>query len=125
LYLATTAFGGLPARLGFGMLGGLWLVTGAMAYQRIRQRDIERHREWMIRNYALTFAAVTLRLWLPLFHVLLGFSFIESYVTVAWLCWVPNLLLAELLIGRARAAREEQLAQAETARKKAAAAAAA
>ena len=115
LYLATIAYSGLPTRIGFGMLGTLWLGTGAMAYQRIRQRDIERHREWMIRNYALTFAAVTLRLWLPLLMAL-GFNFLDSYITVAWFCWVPNLLVAELFIGLARDAREKQRVKAETAR---------
>ena len=40
----------------------------------------------MIRNYALTFAAVTLRIWLPLFMLLLGLERFElSYAIIAWL----------------------------------------
>ena len=104
-YMALTAFGGLPARIGFAMLGLLWLATGATAYLRIRRGDVRLHREWMIRNYALTFSAVMLRVWLPLF-LALGYDFPEAYTTVAWLCWVPNLLVAELIIGGGgRAAR--------------------
>lgn len=105
-YLGFTAFGGLPTRLGFILLAVGWLATGFMAYWRIRQGDFQTHREWMIRNYALTLAAVTLRLWLPTF-LSLGFSFPESYTTVAWLSWVPNLLIAEL-ITRNKSAREYQ-----------------
>jgi hypothetical protein len=101
LYLALTAFGGLPTRVGFASLGVLWLSTGAMAYLRIRQGDTLVHREWMIRNYALAFSAVTLRVWVPVF-LLLGYDFPEAYMTVAWLCWVPNLLVAELIIGVGR-----------------------
>jgi uncharacterized membrane protein len=102
LYLASIAFGGLPTHLGFSLLALLWLVTAVMAYVRVRQGDLEAHREWMIRNYALTFAAVTLRLWLPLLMIS-GFAFITAYITVAWLCWIPNLIAAELYISGAKA----------------------
>ena len=107
LYMAATAFGGLPTRIGFGMLGALWLTTGAMAYLRIRQGSVQVHREWMIRNYALTFSAVMLRVWLPLL-IALGYEFPQAYATVAWLCWIPNLLVAELIIrnGKALALRQ-------------------
>ncbi len=110
LYLATTAFGGLPTRIGFGMLGVLWLTTGAMAYLRIRHGNAEVHRQWMIRNYALTFAAVMLRVWLPLFAAL-GYEFAEGYATVAWLCWVPNLLVAELIISKGKTLTQRQQAK--------------
>ena len=96
-YLGLTAFGGLPTRVGFILLAVAWLSTGLMAYSRVRQGGFQAHREWMIRNYALTFAAVTLRLWLPIF-LSLGFSFAEAYATVAWISWVPNLLAAEVII---------------------------
>ena len=102
--LAFTAQGGLTARIGFGMLAVLWLATAVLAYIRIREHDIEAHRRWMIRNYALTFAAVTLRLWLPALGAA-GYSFPEAYAAVAWLCWVPNLLVAEIVatrVGRLR-----------------------
>jgi hypothetical protein len=53
----------------------------------------------MIRSYALTLAAVTLRLWLPLSQVA-GIDFMTAYVAIAWLCWVPNLLVAEWFLRR-------------------------
>jgi len=87
--------GGLVAHTGFFLLGVLWLATTALALSAILQRRITLHREWMVRGYALTFAAVTLRLWLPLLAAVSG-SFEEAYQTVAWLCWVPNLIVAEI-----------------------------
>ena len=66
LIMSTHAFGGTPARLGFGTLAVVWLFTGARAYLAIRGGDVATHRRWMVRNFSLTFAAVTLRLYLPI-----------------------------------------------------------
>jgi Predicted membrane protein (DUF2306) len=101
LYMAFLAQGGFAARLGFAMLAVLWLTGGSMAYWRILHRDVQSHRQWMVRTYALTFAAVTLRLWLVIFRVA-GVEFAESYVAVAWLSWVPNLVVAEWIVDRIR-----------------------
>jgi hypothetical protein len=62
----------------------------------------------MIRNYALTLGAVTLRLWLPLF-LSLDYTFVESYATIAWLSWFPNLLVAELIIKNKKVGEHQQL----------------
>lgn len=99
LFMAFHAFGGLPARLGFGVLALLWLYSGYRAYRAIRARNIAAHRRWMVRNFALTFAAVTLRLYLPTAMVS-GSAFEPAYIAVAWLCWVPNLIAAELIFNR-------------------------
>lgn len=97
LYLAWFATGGIVAGLGFGGLAVSWLTTTTLAFLSIRQRRIETHQDWMTRSYALTFAAVTLRLWLPLSQ-LLHIEFNTAYVVISWLCWVPNLAVAEWLI---------------------------
>jgi uncharacterized membrane protein len=101
LFMAAHAFGGTAARLGFTGLAVAWLATGLMAYRAARARDIAAHRRWMIRNFALTFAAVTLRLYVP-GSVAAGIAFETAYPVIAWLCWVPNLLVAEAVIARAR-----------------------
>ncbi|PEV97274.1 hypothetical protein CN425_23085 [Bacillus cereus] len=99
LYLAFYATGGLVAKLGFGLLSVFWLTSAYQALIRIKNKKIEDHRNWMIRNYSLTFAAVTLRIWLPLFVVLFGLEqFERSYAVISWLAWVPNLIIAELFI---------------------------
>lgn len=100
LYIALFATGGIVSILGFASLAVLWLFTTFNAYTSIQKKKIVFHQQWMIRSYALTFAAVTLRIWLPLFTEGLGMGFIEAYVIIAWLCWVPNLLLAEWWIRR-------------------------
>ncbi len=60
-----------------------------------RVRDFLLHKQWMVRCYALTLAAVSLRLELPVLQIGLGLSFEASYAVVAWFSWVPNLVIAE------------------------------
>jgi uncharacterized membrane protein len=106
--LATIATGGLVARVGFFLLAILWLLSGTAAYLAIRRRDIDTHRRWMVRNFALTFAAVTLRLHLPMLQFGFDVPFDAAYPVVAWLAWVPNLVVAEwvILANRPRAATQ-------------------
>ena len=54
----------------------------------------------MIRNFALTFAAVTLRAYMGIMTGALDLDFNVAYPTIAWICWVPNLILAEWVIIR-------------------------
>ena len=71
IYLAAVALGSLagftlaffseegpPTHFGFGALAVLWFATGLIAYRRILHGNIESHRQWMVRSYALTLAAV-------------------------------------------------------------------
>lgn len=102
-FVALNAFGGPVARLGFASLAIAWLLTGFKAYLAIRSGDIASHRRWMVRNFSLTFAAVTLRLWLPGLFIS-GMPFEAAYQVTAWLCWVPNLVAAELLFNKTSAA---------------------
>lgn len=100
LAIAFFASGGIVAALGFGCLAILWLYTTIRAYIAIRDRKIRSHQHWMIRSYALCFAAVTLRIYLPTMVTVMDMEFIIAYRLVAWLCWVPNLIVAEFLIIR-------------------------
>jgi uncharacterized membrane protein len=95
LYMAWYANGGAVGKLGFASLALSWLFTTARGYACIRARELDAHRRWMIRSYALTFAAVTLRLYIPASQFA-GIPFESAYPVIAWLCWVPNLLVAEL-----------------------------
>ncbi len=94
LIVAMGAEGGPVAQVGFGALSLLWLLFTANAVRLAIAREITRHRRWMIRSFALTFAGVTLRLYLIGFLVS-GFSYTEASVYLAWLCWVPNLIFME------------------------------
>jgi uncharacterized membrane protein len=99
LYLAQFAYGGVAARLGFGALAAAWLYTGLRAFLAIRAGAVAEHRRWMFRNFALTFAAVMLRLYVPA-AVVAGAEFEHAYTVIAWLCWVPNLLVIEWFLRR-------------------------
>ncbi|MEM8681961.1 MAG: DUF2306 domain-containing protein [Pseudomonadota bacterium] len=103
LSLAVSASGGLPAKFGFGMMAVVWLSSTAMAFVSIRRRRIAEHQAWMIRSYAVTLAAVTLRFYLPI-SIASGYEFAAIYPAIAWLCWVPNLIVAEWFVLRRVAA---------------------
>jgi len=96
--MAVVSEEGLATHLGFGILAVLWFATGFEAYRMIRSGNIEAHRRWMIRNFALTLAAVTLRQYMPLMLFALHWPFRRSYIAVSWLCWVPNVLVAEWMV---------------------------
>jgi uncharacterized membrane protein len=94
LRLAISSQGGMIAHVGFGLLACMWLLTTTGGFLRIRAGDDIKHRAWMIRSYSLTFAAVTLRIYLPL-SLAFGMWFDVAYPAIAWLCWVPNIIVAE------------------------------
>jgi uncharacterized membrane protein len=99
LILAFGARTGPVSAAGFGTLAMLWLATTAMGWLAARDRRFAEHRRWMIRSYALTFAAVTLRLYLP-FAFILPTGYDDTYRAISFLCWVPNLIVAELWLRR-------------------------
>jgi len=98
--MATVSLEGMPTHLGFGILAVLRFFTGMQAYRMVKTGNIEAHRQWMMRNFGLTLAAVTLRLYLPLTLGVLHWPFRPSYIAISWLCWVPNLLIAEWMVRR-------------------------
>jgi hypothetical protein len=102
LYLSFFATGGIICSTGFGILALLWFGSGLQAYRSIRRLDIDRHRDWMTINYSLSFAAVTLRIWLPILQYQVFHEFITPYRIVSWWCWAPNLVVALLIIRRRR-----------------------
>lgn len=91
------ATGGIWSAAGFVSLGVIWFYTTLMAYLHIKNGQLLAHQKMMIYSYAACFAAVTLRVWLPLLVAGLG-DFIRAYTIVAWLCWVPNLMVAHLIV---------------------------
>ena len=95
LWLAATSPSGPVAGLGFGLLAAVWVSTTTLAWRKAVTGDFAQHRRWMIRSLALTFAAVTLRIMIPL-SVISGLDFAVAYPAIAFLCWIPNLLLIEL-----------------------------
>jgi uncharacterized membrane protein len=108
LLLSRLAQGGWVGQLGFACLAVVWLYTGYRGYRAIRRGEPAQHRRWMVRNHALTLAAVSLRVYIPLF-LASGVPFQVAYPIIAWLCWVPHLLIAQWWLNRGRSARTEAL----------------
>lgn len=102
LVMAIYAHGGWSIKSCFVFLSILWWFFTWQAWNSIRQKDIPSHRAFMLRSYALTLSAITLR-WYSFF---LGYFFswynLDSYVWVAWLSWVPNLVIVEIWIRKNR-----------------------
>jgi len=98
LILAAYANGGLPAKVGFTLQCLVWWLVTWQAYCAARQRRWLLHSEWMLRAYAVTLAAMSLRLESYGLYYFFQTKPIETYLTVVWLSWTGNLLLAELLV---------------------------
>ncbi|MEK3910922.1 DUF2306 domain-containing protein [Paenibacillus sp. FSL H7-0331] len=98
LYLSLYATGGWISGLGFLLLDIAWVGATWISVFKIMGNNSQAHKTWMLRSYALTFAAVTLRLWLPVLLIVYQGSFVQAYQVVAWLCWIPNLLFIEAWI---------------------------
>jgi hypothetical protein len=97
LRLALHETEGPLAVVNFSALSVLWFGTALMAWTRAVQERFDEHGEWMIRNYALTLTNVTFRAELHLF-LLLGAPFSAVYEPTRVLQWIPNLIVAEVLI---------------------------
>jgi uncharacterized membrane protein len=114
--LALTTPDGNITRFGVLIPALAWPVVAVVAWRAIRARDVARHREWMIRLYAITFFAITARMVTPLLllvQVPVMSSWYDGDVQAAvsasipygqWLGWIINLAIAELIIRRTRRA---------------------
>jgi len=107
LVMAAVSSAAFVGFFGFGTLAVLWIWTTYRGYRSARIGDFAEHQAWMIRSFALTYAAPTLRLWLILLMVVqLPFGVDEAtaaanaYAPVPFLCWLPNIVIAEYLIRR-------------------------
>jgi uncharacterized membrane protein YozB (DUF420 family) len=84
--------------LSFVLQCSLWFYFTYEAFRYIRQRNIESHQAMMYRSFALTLAAITLRIYIFFSSYQFNLAQPVAYATIAWLSWVPNLLVAEWII---------------------------
>lgn len=99
LVMAMSTRAGAGAAWGFGLLAVVWVGTTGWGILQARAGHIDAHRRWMLRSVALSFSAVTLRLYL-LIPVATGIDQAMAYQIIAWACWVPNLIAVEWLMRR-------------------------
>lgn len=100
--MALLANGGISSRIAFTTLAILWIATTAKAWQSAMKKQFTAHKEWMLRSYALTLSAVTLRAWKWLLIALFHLRPLNAYMIVAWMGFVPNLIFIEWLIRKKR-----------------------
>ena len=98
LIMGVYANGGLPSKIAFVTLAIGWITFTAIAFLKAKNGDFASHRNFMIRSYALTLSAVTLRAWKWAITNSVELPPMDVYRAVAWLGFVPNILIAELLI---------------------------
>ncbi|WP_353547054.1 DUF2306 domain-containing protein [Rhinopithecimicrobium faecis] len=93
LFIGFFANGGGVAVAAFLLLAILWFYFTWQGLRAIQKGDVAQHRAMMLCSFSLAFSAVTLRLW----KVILVYFFepapMDLYRVIAWLGWVPNLLL--------------------------------
>ena len=118
IVVAVLSTAGPTAWVGFSLLDVLWFTTAFLGWRAARTHRYGDHAAWMTRNYALTFAGVTLRLWfviliLALQPLLNGYFHGDgdalvaaAYLVTPWLSWVPNLIVGEALVARLRSSRQ-------------------
>ncbi|MBN8575855.1 MAG: DUF2306 domain-containing protein [Cytophagales bacterium] len=84
--------------LSFILQCAAWIICTAMAFYFAINRNWQQHRNWMWRSYSLTLAAITLRLYIFVSSWSMNLAQPEAYATIAWLSWVPNLLICEWVV---------------------------
>ncbi len=92
------ANGGIPSKIAFIALSIFWIYTTFQAYSSIKKNEIQKHRQFVIRSFALTLSAITLRAWKYVIVLIFRPQPMDAYMIVAWLGWVPNLIVAEMII---------------------------
>ncbi len=98
LYMGIYANGGIISQISFVLLALLWIWFTVAAVIKAVQGDYKTHREFLLRSFALTLSAITLRAWKYLLVFLLEPRPMDVYQIVAWLGWIPNLIIAEMII---------------------------
>jgi uncharacterized membrane protein YozB (DUF420 family) len=101
LYLALFAKGGLSAQWGFATQGILLGIFTWLGFRAILKGNVEKHKEWMVRSYAIAIAALTFRIYHVLF-IYIGIPYNDNYAASQWLSVMGNLFLSEIAISYMR-----------------------
>ena len=98
LLMSFYANGGVSSQTAFVLLSVLWMGFTAMALYKAIKKDFTAHRIFMIRSFALTLSAITLRCWKVLLVNFTDIQPMDRYRIIAWLAWTLNLIIAEWII---------------------------
>jgi hypothetical protein len=93
------ATGGRIAQTSFVILSFCWILFTLLSFLKVKKGNFLAHTKWNIRSYALTLSAVTLRFYAYLFDIFnVNIGPKETYILLSYLSWIPNLIVAQLLI---------------------------
>lgn len=97
-FIGCYANGGFYAKCAFLLLATLWFFYTLKALIEIKNGRVVSHKKFMLRSFALTASALTLRLWKVILVYLFQPAPMDVYQIVAWLGWVPNILIIEFYL---------------------------
>jgi hypothetical protein len=95
LFIGLFANGGFFSKISFVTLSILWFYFTYKGFISIKNKNIPLHKAFMLRSFALTFSAITLRFWKVILVYLFHPAPMDLYQIIAWLGWIPNLLIVE------------------------------
>ena len=100
IFMGFHANGAWHSQLSFIFLGCLWIAFTLKALLSIKAGKVSLHRDYLIRSFALALSAITLRTWKVIIVMCFHTAPIDTYKIIAWLGWIPNLLIAEYIINQ-------------------------
>lgn len=98
----TLVIGGANETVATVLFAVIFLFALIKAYRHIRRGEIARHREWMIRAFAIGLAIATIRPIVGLFFAFRRLSPHEFFGIAFWLGFTLHLLAAEIWINYTR-----------------------
>ncbi|MFD2330965.1 DUF2306 domain-containing protein [Cohnella sp. GCM10020058] len=99
-YMAPYATGGRPVSMAFNLLNLIWIAVTATALVQIKRRQVDRHRQWMIRSYAFCFTNVTIHLVETVLTRLHGMRYETAYAISVYATILILAAIAELIVRR-------------------------
>jgi uncharacterized membrane protein len=90
------SFGGWLEASAAIVFGVYFIVALLTAYRAVRGGDVQGHRRWMIRAFAIGVAVGTIRLWIGLFEATGVLTFQDAFGPAFWLSFVAHWVVAEL-----------------------------
>jgi uncharacterized membrane protein len=97
-YLVSTTQFGIVYNTGLTMLGFVWLGCTMMGFIAIRKRNLQMHKEWMIKSYVLTLSFVAFRFIEDMLAKIDIGTFVDRKVLMAWACWAIPFVVTEMTL---------------------------
>jgi len=96
--MALHANGGVFSKLSFLIQASLWFWFTLKAFKYVKDKKWISHQKFMLRSYALTLSAISLRLFKWLIVSTIELPPMDTYKIVSWLGWLLNLIIVEVYL---------------------------